>query len=264
MRKAVSRLLILHCSLFSVLAVGCQQKMAEQPSPRPYEQHAGFEHKQSARPLERGVVHRNQAVGDDPLSSWLTPEARRAQSGIKWSGDASFDPKSVVPPLGAPNDVKNFVSEFPFEITKEDLKRGHTLFNSNCALCHGAAGYGNGKIVERGFLKPPSFHTDPAGKATDTAHLNEKSEKALPVGYSRGFDRWGKQVAIHDVPVGYIYQVITWGYAGMPAHDVQLANPADRWRVIAYIRALQYSQQAAAADLPAAAKASLAQVGGSK
>ena len=246
------------------LAAGCQQKMAEQPAPRAYEVHEAFEHRQSARPLERGVVHRNQGVADDPLTTWLTPDARKNQSTVKFSGDASFDPKSVVPPQGAPNDVKNFVAEFPFQPTKADLERGQVLYTANCALCHGAAGYANGKIVERGFLKPPSFHTDPSGRARDTGHLNEDPTKELPAGFSRGFDRWGQRVALRDVPVGYIYQVITWGYGGMPAHDVQLAHPADRWRVVAYVRALQYSQQAAVAGLPPAAQSALAQVGGKK
>jgi hypothetical protein len=71
-------------------------------------------------------------------------------------------------------------------------------------------------------------------------------------------------VAIKDAPVGYIFQVITWGFGGMAAHDVQLANPADRWRVIGYIRALQFSQAATEADLPADAKARLSIAGGKK
>jgi len=66
------------------------------------------------------------------------------------------------------------------------------------------------------------------------------------------------------VPVGYIFQVITWGFGGMASHDVQLANPADRWRVIGYIRALQFSQAASEADLPADARAHLNIAGGTK
>jgi hypothetical protein len=56
------------------------------------------------------------------------------------------------------------------------------------------------------------------------------------------------------VPVGYIYQVIYWGYGGMGSHDTQVPNPADRWRVAAYVRALQLSQAADAAKLPADVK----------
>ena len=72
----------------------------------------------------------------------------------------------------------------------------------------------------------------------------------MPQGYSRGFWRFGKKIALRDVPVGYIFQVITWGYGGMPDHASQV-TPEDRWRIAAYIRALQYSQEANLNDLPA-------------
>lgn len=243
-------------------AVGCQQKMATQPAPRPYDEHPFFPHNQSARPLEAGVVHRNQPNADSPLVTWLTPEGKKGRD-IKPDAAASFDPKSVVPPQGAPEKPEYFVSEFPFVLRTSDLERGQTLFNSNCALCHGAAGWGNGKIAERGFLRPPSYHVDPEGKLNDWSTLgvpsheiDEKTGKpkpgvGIPMGYSRGFYRWGVKIALKDVPVGYIYQVITLGFGGMAAHDVQLADPVDRWRVIGYIRALQLSQQVPEKDVPA-------------
>ena len=127
-------------------------------------------------------------------------------------------------------------------MTEADLKRGQSLYTVDCALCHGAAGYGNGKIAERGFLRPPSYHLDPDGKEMDWSTLGQDGKPRhteLPPGTSRGFFRYGMKVPLKDVPVGYIFQVITWGYGGMPSHEVQLQNPADRWRVVAYIRALQ-------------------------
>ncbi|MGL4423568.1 MAG: c-type cytochrome, partial [Gemmataceae bacterium] len=142
--------------------------------------------------------------------------------------------------------------EFPFQITEADLKLGQTRYNTFCAVCHGAAGDGNGKIVERGFLRPPSYHQDPEGKKFDWSTLADPSDK-LPQGNSRGFYRWGQKVAIEDVPVGYIFQVITWGYGGMPDHASQI-SPEDRWRITAYVRALQLSQGAKMANLPAAEK----------
>lgn len=257
---SASRICLFTFSFFlPTVAAGCQQKMATQPAPRPYDENALFANKQSARPLEAGVVHRNQATADDPLVTWLTPEGKKPRD-VKPDASGSFDPKSVVPPVGAPEKPEYFVSEFPFRLTKADLERGQTLYNSNCALCHGAAGWGNGKIAERGFLRPPSYHQDPARKETDWSTLGTPSNGApehpgagLPMGYSRGFYRWGVKIALRDVPVGYIYQVITLGYGGMGSHDVQLADPADRWRVIGYVRALQLSQQATAKDLPTGA-----------
>ncbi len=236
---------------------GCQQKMATQPALRPFDPHPFFLYNQSARPLETGVVSRSQPNVDDPLVTWLTPEGKKVRE-VKPDAAASFDPKSVVAPVGVPDKPEHFVSEFPFELTKADFERGQTLFNSNCALCHGAAGWGNGKIPERGFLRPPSYHMDPAKKEMDWSTLGvpskgEQPGTGIPMGYSRGFYRWGVKISLRDVPVGYIYQVITLGYGGMASHEVQLADPADRWRVIGYIRALQLSQQATEKDLPKSA-----------
>ena len=229
------------------VTVGCQQRMADQPSPRPYEKSSMFKDSQSARPLEHGVVHRGQYLDNDPLVSWLTEQGQAPKTDEEWAQLTSMDP-TLHRDAGVPNSVENFIDEFPFAMTDDDLKRGQKLFNAVCAECHGAAGYGNGKIVERGYLKPPSYHIDPMGERRDAGHMNEtvpeNQRKELPYGYSRGFDRWGIKVPLSEVPVGYIYQVITWGYGGMGSHEIQTQDPRDRWRVIAYIRALQRSQNA--------------------
>jgi mono/diheme cytochrome c family protein len=284
---------------------GCQQKMAEQPSPRPYAVSEFFPHKQSARPLEVGVVHVGQMPDSDPLVTGLSQEYRK-----KWASRTAVDALSA--PYGAPNDVANFASEFPFEMTEEDLHRGQQRYNIFCAICHGAAGDAMGKIAERGYLRPPSYHADPAGKALDWSTPGANNKTSIPRGHSRGFYRYydataeeklasidkleaqvksekdavrkgeleqklkdlkadeakfkaevKKQkdahvVALADVPVGYIFEVITKGYGGMPEHASQIP-PADRWRIIAYIRALQLSQGAPKSDLPEAAGKKLAE-----
>jgi cytochrome c553 len=260
------RTLAAAAGLAALVAAGCQQRMADQPSPRPYEINTVFAHGQSARPLERGVVHRNQRTEGDPLVTWLTPEGRRGRSDVKWSGDASNDPNTIVPPLGAPDKVENFVAELPFEMTETDLKRGQKLYNAACALCHGAAGYGNGKIFERGYLRPPSYHTDPTGQQMDWSTMRGDGTPAysgLPAGYSRGFQKWHK-IPLKEVPIGYIYQVITWGFNGMPSHETQLPDPADRWRVAAYVRTLQISQGVPEAELTPEGRQQLAGAGGKK
>ena len=242
------------------LLAGCQQKMATMPSPRPYEESAMFPNKQSVRPLEKGVVHRNQPLADDPLVAWLTPAGKAPKVSKEWK--ESVDPNgTTAPTAGAPTDVANFVNEFPFEMTMTDLTRGQSLYNAACALCHGGAGYGNGKIPERGFLKPPSYHLDPNGEEHDAGHFVGEGRKELPVGHSRGFDRYGKRVALKDAPLGYLYQVITWGYGGMGSHETQIPNPADRWRIIAYVRALQLSQSVPTAELPAKNRDELTKAG---
>jgi Cytochrome C oxidase, cbb3-type, subunit III len=102
----------------------------------------------------------------------------------------------------------------PFPVTAQVLARGRERFNIFCAPCHSRLGDGEGFIPSRGFSrKPPSFHI-------------ERLEKA---------------------PVGYIFGVITEGFGIMPDYASQIP-PEDRWKIVAYVRALQLSQHATVAD----------------
>lgn len=103
----------------------------------------------------------------------------------------------------------------PFPVSEEVLARGQERFNIYCSPCHSRLGGGNGMIVQRGFRPPPSFHTDRLRKA----------------------------------PLGYFYGVISNGFGAMPEYASQIP-PRDRWDIVAYIRALQLSQNATAADVP--------------
>jgi len=108
----------------------------------------------------------------------------------------------------------------PFPITKEVLARGRERFNVFCAPCHSRVGDGNGFVPSRGFArKPPSFHI----------------------------------VRLQKAPVGYFYGVITEGFGIMPDYASQIP-PQDRWNIVAYVRALQLSQNATMADVPAGQK----------
>ena len=108
----------------------------------------------------------------------------------------------------------------PFPATKEVLARGRERYNIYCAPCHSRVGDGNGFIPSRGFArKPPSYHI-------------ERLQKA---------------------PLGYFYDVMTNGFGIMSDYASQI-SPRDRWNIVAYIRALQLSQNATAADVPAGQK----------
>jgi mono/diheme cytochrome c family protein len=108
----------------------------------------------------------------------------------------------------------------PFAVTKEVLERGQERFNIFCAPCHSRVGDGNGFVPSRGFSKrPPSFHI-------------ERLEKA---------------------PAGYFFDVITNGFGIMPDYASQIPV-RDRWSIIAYVRALQLSQNATRSDVPAGQK----------
>ncbi|MBA4063653.1 MAG: hypothetical protein C0501_08065 [Isosphaera sp.] len=139
---------------------------------------------------------------------------------------------------------KVFAETYPFPVTPDDLDRGRDRYTIYCAVCHGPLGNGQGKIWERGYLLPTSFHTARVGdKELDESKRNAP---ASPLGYSRGYALWGISVPMREVPVGYIYEVIAKGYGGMPNYSAQI-GPADRWRIVAYVRALQYSQHEPAA-----------------
>src|SRR5262249_3869225 len=150
------RVLLGHCALvIGVLLTGCQQKMATQPAHRPFEESELFPHRQSARPLVSGVVHRNQSLSDDPLVTWLTAqgqapkqtanfaawvaEQQKAPVGADGKPLTGPDGKPLPPNLsadaakellaqalqpGAASDPANFVDTVPFEMTETDLKRG--------------------------------------------------------------------------------------------------------------------------------------------
>jgi hypothetical protein len=104
----------------------------------------------------------------------------------------------------------------PFPLTKDVLERGRERYNIYCAPCHARVGDGNGFIPSRGFTrKPPSFH-------------EQRLQKA---------------------PLGYFFDVMSNGFGIMPDYASQI--PArDRWDIVAYIRALQLSQNATQADVP--------------
>ncbi len=121
--------------------------------------------------------------------------------------------------VSAPNGGKQEQNMMPFPVTLEVLERGQERFNIYCTPCHSRVGNGLGEIVQRGY-KP-------------AANLQDAVRRAQPVSH-------------------YFY-VMTHGYGAMPDYRAQL-TAEDRWAVAAYIRALQLSQNATAADVPAGAQ----------
>jgi mono/diheme cytochrome c family protein len=110
---------------------------------------------------------------------------------------------------------QEFVQTIPAEVTRDMLERGQERFNIFCAPCHAETGYGDGMIVQRGFKAPPSLHDQ----------------------------------RLRDEADGYIYDVITNGFGAMYSYASRVP-PDDRWAIVAYVRALQYSQNVNVDDLP--------------
>ena len=107
-----------------------------------------------------------------------------------------------------------FVTELPIPLTRALLERGQSRFSAFCSPCHGQLGDGEGMVVQRGFKHPQSFH----------------------------------ELRLRESPVGYFFHITTNGFGEMSSYAAQI-SAADRWAIIAYVRALQLSQHAPVADL---------------
>ena len=118
---------------------------------------------------------------------------------------------------------------FPLPLTPDLLKRGQERYKIFCTPCHGIQGDGNGMVSMRGMKHPPSYH----------------------------------DARLLAVPNGYIYDVITNGFGGMLSYSAQVP-PADRWAIVAYVRALQLSRNAPVSQLSPALREKLNAGGSAK
>ncbi|HEY5839237.1 MAG TPA: cytochrome c [Pyrinomonadaceae bacterium] len=120
-------------------------------------------------------------------------------------------PGQTTPGAGA-NAFPDDVETIPMTITKADLDRGQERYNIYCSVCHGMTGYGDGIVARRGFNRPSpaSYHQD----------------------------------RLREAPVGHFFDVMTNGWGAMPSYASQVPV-GDRWRIAAYVRALQLSQMKA-------------------
>jgi len=119
-----------------------------------------------------------------------------------------------------------FVVDMPVPATRELLTRGQSRYNIFCEPCHGGAGDGEGIITTGGYgyTPAPTYHSD----------------------------------RLRDIADGYLYDTIANGIRTMPAYGHQVP-PADRWAIVAYVRALQRSQYASPEDVPAGTRADVQQ-----
>jgi len=110
----------------------------------------------------------------------------------------------------------DFVTALPMSLTPDLLARGRERYDIFCSPCHGQSGYGDGMIVQRGYKAPASFHED----------------------------------RLKAMPHGYYFDVITNGFGVMSSYASQVKTE-DRWAIIAYLRALQWSQDTPLDAVPA-------------
>lgn len=151
----------------------------------------------------------------DPLeASALLPGGASAQplvEGTVARGHENADELLVTGKVGGQE-----ANLFPFAITAADLDLGQQRFNTFCSPCHARSGEGDGMVVQRGYRQPPSLHID----------------------------------RLRQAPAGQFFDRITNGFGVMPSYRSQI-SVEDRWRIVAYVRALQLSHQGTRGDVPA-------------
>jgi mono/diheme cytochrome c family protein len=201
-------LLTAYCLL---LTSACRRDMQDQPKSIAYRESSFFRDGLSSRTLIPGTVPRGYLRADREF--YL---GKKANSGAVVASQPAGTQAGSATPSGAPANPASLypddVESFPIPITKQDIDRGQQRYDIFCSVCHGATGNGDGMIARRGFNKP------------------------LPASYHQ--DR------LRQAPVGHFFDAMTNGWGAMPAYASQIPVE-DRWRIIAYIRALQLSQMPA-------------------
>src|SRR5215475_13761935 len=167
-----------------------------------------------------------QDMHDNPkLKVYRDGANRQPPEGAVARGSLALD--VAAPKTATPGQVGSVGEDgFPFKLSadaetrrkeiKEILDRGESRYNITCLPCHGKLGDGNGMIAMRGFRHPPTYHQD----------------------------------RLRNAPTSHFYDVMTNGFGAMPSY-AEVVTPEDRWKIIAYIRSLQASQNTKDSELSA-------------
>lgn len=123
-------------------------------------------------------------------------------------------------------ETGEYVEQMPVPVSRALVLRGREQYDIYCTVCHGQSGDGQGIIMtgQYGYTPAPTYHAE----------------------------------RLREIEDGYLYDVTANGVRSMPGYAQQIAV-ADRWAIVAYIRALQRSQNADADDLPPSVQASIRQ-----
>ena len=185
-----------------LLTAACRRDMQDQPKAIAYRESSFYKDGTGSRPLVDGTVARGYLREDRAFYLGKTATAASATTPAPQTPTAASANNQAAL---YPDDVETI----PMQITKEDLDRGQERYNIYCSVCHGMTGYGDGMVARRGFNKPS------------------------PANYHQ--DR------LRQAPAGHFFDVMTNGWGAMPSYAQQVPVE-DRWRIVAYIRALQLSQ----------------------
>ena len=227
-----------------LLLTGCRMDMQDQPRYEYYEpgDRKFFPDGASSRPLVEGTVPRQAGQYRDREDYFYTGKAAGsgaaaslpgggAQSGAQSGGAGAAVPNvsTTMTQTGLAGSTPNVRGNtaggvpgareaaatggpdvFPVAIDEAALRRGRERFGIFCSMCHGMTGEGDGLIVRRGFRRPPSFYDDRLQEGT--------------------------------TPAAHFFDVISNGWGAMPSY-AEMIPPEDRWKIIAYLRALQLTRR---------------------
>lgn len=210
------------CALLALGLSGCEramQDMYNQPKYKPLAASTFWPDGRASRPDVAGAI----AYSGGALAGTSSGTEGRLPRPVSEAPTYPVDDQGHVKADLAPNSPPPLVAKNPLPITAQTLTRGRERFDIYCSPCHSVVGDGDGMIVRRGFPSPPSYHTD----------------------------------RLRNAPDAHFYGVITNGYGMMYSYADRVA-PDDRWAIVAYIRALQLSQNARIGDVPADRRTQLA------
>ena len=190
-----------------VVCVGCRRDMQDQPKVKPLRGATFFADGLGSRQPIAGTIARGNLRDDNP----------EFYTGKKSGAATATATPAQQQTAGAQNSAQqntfpDDVVDFPLPVTRDVVDRGHSRYNIFCSACHGMTGNGDGMIVRRGFRRAASFNDD----------------------------------RLRQAPVGHFFDAITNGWGAMPSYASQIPVQ-DRWAIIAYVRALQASQENTAA-----------------
>lgn len=164
------------------------RNMYDQPKYSMQQEGAFFEDNRAMRPPVEGTVSREEDVDPGIAQGRLDDD----------SGYVLTVPDAIIAQAGGLEPL---------------IRRGEDRFNIYCTPCHDKTGSGEGIVIRRGMLKPPTFHQD----------------------------------RIRHMPDGQMFATISNGIRNMPAYGPQIPTH-DRWAIVSYVRALELSQAQIASE----------------
>jgi mono/diheme cytochrome c family protein len=182
--------------------------MQDQPKMKPFRSSPFFRDGLSTRPPVEGTIARGYLKTDTEFYTGKKAGKPATTGATQTPAGPQPSGASAAPALQGAAAYPDDVEVFPIAVTPQVVERGKQRYEIFCSACHGYTGNGDGMIVRRGFRRAASFNDD----------------------------------RLRQAPVGHFFDAVTNGWGVMPSYAPQIP-PEDRWAIIAYIRALQLSQQ---------------------